>query len=354
MTTDQQYFNRVWPLCLSASKTCGVFPEIIFAQSALETGYGLHTPGNNFFGIKAGPSTGVKGSTQDLTTEYINGVAVRIQQHFAGYPTMTSSFVGYAYFLQHNRRYKSFVSGASISAQLVALGTSGYATDPNYTLKIGAIVDLVPEYLKGYEPLPYITPVVGNTTRITPASLATNEDKQMTTSTLPAATAGNTTNPSFLSELGHDFDQAMNPVKSLVTELTAHKTGLQVAISLATSLLPYAPLPAPAATAAEDILNGLSGLANKPIPATTDPATGVVIPEAPAPAEPLPVEAAPVPDAIAEAISDGEDFLSNFVSGGLTLASAEAAARTEVPVVVQEVEDAFSPALGIVKNPNAN
>lgn len=354
MSVQQDYFNTAWPLCLEASAECSVRPEIIFAQSALETGYGLHHPANNYFGIKAGPSTGVSASTQDLTTEYINGVARKIQQHFAGYPTMASSFLGYATFLRNNRRYKTFESGGSLSIQLMALGTSGYATDPNYAVKIGRIVDLVPGYLAIYSNSLQKSAAVA----AKPIAPSIIKEPIMTETVASGDLAGNVTVTSkpahetgFLADVGHDVDEALNPVKSLVSELTAHKTGLQVAINLATSLLPYAPIPAAAATAATDILNGLSGLANKPIPATA------TTPAAPAPAAPV-VVAEPLPTAISEALEDGEQLLStlgqDFLSGNLSGVTIGEAFKEKIPTVVEQVENAFNPGLGIAKNPNAN
>jgi len=48
-----QFFQTMMPHALAASQATGVDPRIIIAQSALETGYGRHAPGNNYFGIKA-------------------------------------------------------------------------------------------------------------------------------------------------------------------------------------------------------------------------------------------------------------------------------------------------------------
>lgn len=151
----------------------------------------------------------------------------------------------------------------------------------------------------------------------------------------------------FLADLGHEFDQA----------LTAHKTGLQVAVNLVTQLLPFAPLPAAASMAITDIIGGLDSLAKSPLPATTTQ------PEQPSPvaAEPVadPIEAAPaIPTALQDAINDGESLLSNlftdFTSGNFTEARAIADAERLIPTTVQQAEELFNPGLGIKQNPNAN
>src|SRR5690606_40882563 len=64
---------------LSVSAETGVDPRIIIAQAAIETGWGAHAPGNNFFGIK---SHG-KGGGQTLTTqEVVNGKRVTVKDSF--------------------------------------------------------------------------------------------------------------------------------------------------------------------------------------------------------------------------------------------------------------------------------
>ena len=359
-TVAQEYFNVAWPLCLGESKATGVFPEIIFAQTALETGYGLHHPQNNYFGIK--------GSGESLSTiEVVKGVANKVMQHFAGYASMASSFQGYATFLLRNRRYTNFRTDGSISAQLVALGTSGYATDPNYAMKVGKIVDLVPEYLSN-------SPYAVKAGSITAKSLATTEDimnGNTTTDTLTETVGtqqqiveGNTTvlgttskvphKTGLLADLGHEADQLIvDPIKALV----AHKSALQVAANLITGLLPYAPLPAPAATAITDIVNGISAMAQAPVPVA--PGSTVAVEEAPVVAEADPVAAAPAINPIlADAIQDGEELLeevvSDFFAGNLTKTNVETQFETEVGKVIKQGEELFAPALGIAKDPNSN
>ena len=338
MTQQQQdFFNRAWPLCLKVTADTGIRPEIVFAQAALESGYGLHHPGNNFFGIKAGPSSGAPAQTVDQTTEYIGGMPQRLAQNFAGYSGMAASFLGYDFFMRHNSRYKTLRSSLSLASQLVALGRSGYATDPNYALKIGRIVDQVPEFLVVYGVTTKTTN--GNATEPLPLKpmsepeiflkLPTREPPTMTDKIeIPP-------NTPILSDLGHEWD-------NLVSELTNHKTGLQVAVNLAKTLLPFAPLPAVASTAASDILDGLSGLANKPIPAT--PTT----PEEPAPAQAV-VLPEPVPTAVQDALKDAGDFLTeigqDFTKGDLNTSTALTAAEHVGEEVLQQVA---------TKSPTAN
>lgn len=144
MTNQEQlFFNSIWSLCLDAAAQSGVHPEIIFAQAALESGYGLHHPQNNYFGIK-----GAGDALQ--TTEFVNGVAQHVAASFAGFAGMADSVAGYSSFILRNRRYRAFRSPGSIAVQLAALGASGYATDPNYIHKLGPIIDGIPDLERNY------------------------------------------------------------------------------------------------------------------------------------------------------------------------------------------------------------
>src|ERR1039458_8041620 len=73
------------------------------AQAALESAWGKHAPGNNFFGIKADSSW--TGDTQTLNThEVINGVSTPTTALFRKYATPEDSFIDHGNFLQQNSR----------------------------------------------------------------------------------------------------------------------------------------------------------------------------------------------------------------------------------------------------------
>lgn len=330
----QDYFNVAWPLCLVESKVTGVTPEVIFAQSALETGYGLHTPQNNFFGIK-----GAGGNL--TTTEYVHGVATRLQQHFTGYASMASSFQGYANFLLRNRRYKNFRSAGSISAELVALGTSGYATDPNYAMKVGKIVDLIPQYLQVYSEtykLPVSAPVSA---------------------------------PVAVTQAAHakDANVMTTVVQQIEGFFSDHKSALSTASNIIKGLLQFAPIPEAASNAIGDVVTGLDAMVQAPIPVVTDPVTGVVSVASPIVAAETPaVVVEPVAGnttvniegtLLADAIKEGEalvpDLFAQYTSGNLTLRTAEGDAALAAEHFIDDAEkDVFNPALGIVKSPTSN
>lgn len=134
--SQSAFVEQLWPAAVEAGQATGVDPRIIVAQSAVETGWGKHAPGNNYFGIK---SHGQKGGNVMATTEYVNGQPVRTQDSFRAYASPEESVRGYADFINKNPRYAAFKQAPDLDSQLNALGRSGYATDPNYASTVGQI-----------------------------------------------------------------------------------------------------------------------------------------------------------------------------------------------------------------------
>lgn len=130
------FVDSIMPSALAASQQTGVDPRIIVGQAALESAWGQKAPGNNLFGIK---SHGQAGGNTLPTTEVVNGVPVRTSASFRAYDSPADSVAGYASFINQNPRYREFKSAQGLDAQLAALQGSGYATDPNYSSKVGAI-----------------------------------------------------------------------------------------------------------------------------------------------------------------------------------------------------------------------
>lgn len=116
-----------------------VIADIGAAQSSLETGYGKHVVGDNYFGIKSGGGVG-RGSVSAGTTEVVNGKTVGMDQNFATFNGRKDAAVGYVDFLIKNPRYKGMLQAKTKEEAITALGNSGYATDPNYRTKVASIV----------------------------------------------------------------------------------------------------------------------------------------------------------------------------------------------------------------------
>ena len=114
----------------------GIDPRIILAQAALETGYGKAVKGNNLFGIK---SHGKGDGLMVATHEVVNGNSVPVTDSFRQYDTLEDSVKDYGAFLKSNPRYTEMLTAQDLDQQIIKLGQSGYATDPEYADKIASI-----------------------------------------------------------------------------------------------------------------------------------------------------------------------------------------------------------------------
>lgn len=125
------FFRTYFPAAKENEKKTGVPWQVTLAQAALESAWGKHAPGNNFFGIKADPTW--TGRVQTLRTrEVINGVGVFVQARFRAYDSPEESFADHANFLRRWPRYSKAFATLDPYAFARIVAAAGYATDPNY------------------------------------------------------------------------------------------------------------------------------------------------------------------------------------------------------------------------------
>ncbi|MDB2459871.1 glucosaminidase domain-containing protein [Planktomarina temperata] len=126
------------------AKDLGVSHRIVLAQAALESGWGKSVKGNGLMGIK---SHGEDGGLDVITHEVVNGKRVKITDSFRQYDSPEDSIRGYGSFLKANSRYKHFLRAGTENedAQLSALQSSGYASDPKYAFKLRNIMNGLPD-----------------------------------------------------------------------------------------------------------------------------------------------------------------------------------------------------------------
>ena len=126
----------------------GIPASYMMGQAAHETGWGKReirkadgSPSFNLFGIKAGANW--KGKVAEVTTtEYINGVPRQIKARFRAYDSYEASFRDYARMIGGSPRYAQVMNNLH-SAQAFASGLqkAGYATDPQYAVKLSRIIN---------------------------------------------------------------------------------------------------------------------------------------------------------------------------------------------------------------------
>ena len=150
-SSPAEFASLVWPHAERAAARIGVAPEVLVAQSALETGWGRHVmqhrdgvSSHNLFGIKADRRW--QGDKVHVSTlEYRDGVALNTRANFRAYQSFEKSFDDYVDFLQRNPRYREALqTTADPAAYFDALQRAGYATDPAYADKIKRILDSEP------------------------------------------------------------------------------------------------------------------------------------------------------------------------------------------------------------------
>ena len=142
-----EFVNRVMPAIQRAASALGVDPKGMLAQAALETGWGQRLPraadgssSHNIFGIKAGNEwTGARATADSM--EVINGVATPRRTTFRAYASVEESINDFTNLLKNSPRYKDVIAGGgSVGAYSAAMGSSGYATDPDYGNKLNQIL----------------------------------------------------------------------------------------------------------------------------------------------------------------------------------------------------------------------
>lgn len=112
----------------------GIPASLTLAQAALESSWGAKAPGNNLFGIKAGPNW--KGMTVSFVThEHLDGKDVQLSDKFRAYPSWLDSMLDHAALLltDHYRACRRETTGAGWAR---AVAAAGYATDPDYAQKL--------------------------------------------------------------------------------------------------------------------------------------------------------------------------------------------------------------------------
>jgi len=144
-STKMDFITRMRPYADAAAKATGVPAEFILGHAALESGWGRHEildaegrGSHNLFGIKAG-RTWDGAVAETLTTEYRQGVPMKLTQQFRAYADYTSAFTDYANLLK-NRYGAALEGGADSVAFAKGLVAGGYATDPAYADKLQSVI----------------------------------------------------------------------------------------------------------------------------------------------------------------------------------------------------------------------
>ena len=147
-SSPNSFIETLLPYAKQAAKALGVSPEVIIAQSALETGWGqkiLQKPNSessfNLFNIKSHQNWQGE-SVNKSSLEVEDGVGVQRQSNFRVYDNLQESFKDYIDFITKNQRYEQALQqNNGAEGYIEELQRAGYATDPRYADKIKTIMN---------------------------------------------------------------------------------------------------------------------------------------------------------------------------------------------------------------------
>jgi flagellar protein FlgJ len=134
LTQAKNFARSIWPMIVSAAQKLNVPPVALLAQSALETGWGTATPGNNLFGVKA---TDDQAGTMRPTHEMVDGLLTAQTATFRDYASPAASIADYVQ--QITSGFQNVTGQSTVGGFAQALQAGGYATDSNYAAKIISI-----------------------------------------------------------------------------------------------------------------------------------------------------------------------------------------------------------------------
>jgi hypothetical protein len=134
-------------LAVKSQKETGMSAALQTAQAVLETGWGQYVPVDkytgkfsyNLFGIKG---EGTNGSIISNTWEVYNGVSYRVDDYFRAYKNVNEAWQDHKNILLNLDRYEGFRNVMFDSTKGAwAVKRAGYATDPQYPMKLMNIID---------------------------------------------------------------------------------------------------------------------------------------------------------------------------------------------------------------------
>ena len=139
----QDFINAIAPAARALAASSCIPASFTVAQAALESGWGASQLAQqyfNLFGVKADPNW--QGLTVTLpTVEYVSGQRTTVMARWRVYPSWLASLQDRAQFLLTNPRYKPAFVCANARDFARSVQAAGYATDPDYALKIIQIID---------------------------------------------------------------------------------------------------------------------------------------------------------------------------------------------------------------------
>lgn len=146
--TGNQFIDTIAPEATQVAGENNLYPSVMIAQAALESGYGKSQlsspPHHNLFGMKGS----YNGQTANFSTkEDTSKGMITIRDNFRSYPNYSASFADNAWRLRNGVSWdKNFYSGTwrentNSYRDATKWLTGRYATDRNYNTKLNALIE---------------------------------------------------------------------------------------------------------------------------------------------------------------------------------------------------------------------
>lgn len=146
-----------------SEQVTGINYAFTLAQAALESGWGEHAPGYNFFGIKSFKETDNRqllrtteiSSKGNLVFPKIISITKTgsgkwkyvVMDWFMSYDSPARSFTDHSLFFFENKRYQpALLVKDDPEAFAHAIAEAGYATDPDYAKKLCSIIKRIESF----------------------------------------------------------------------------------------------------------------------------------------------------------------------------------------------------------------
>lgn len=139
--TDKSFLDKLKPYVIEDMRKSGILASLTAAQAFIESGKGnsgLTVKANNLFGIK-GTYNGQ--SVTMLTTEYYNGIAVRVNAAFRKYPSWLESINDHSALFNRLARYKNLRGETDYVKACNNVHADGYATSPTYSTTLLNVIN---------------------------------------------------------------------------------------------------------------------------------------------------------------------------------------------------------------------
>lgn len=152
--TANEFIKTLWPTINKVGDEVGmsdIIKQVCLAQACLETGYGssgLMVKAHALFGIKATKSW--KGKVySSKTREVYNSIEQTVSAVFRAYDTVADSVRDY-FKLISGKRYAKALTAKTMMEAITIIANAGYATDPNYPLKV---IEIYNQHILGSIPV---------------------------------------------------------------------------------------------------------------------------------------------------------------------------------------------------------